>query len=288
MKIISEKWKIFQTDEFEYILLFNGKNSQKIKGKNSTGIVDVLNELQISDSFQKAEIELKKKFDVEFINNVIEWLEFNHFIKHENDNVVKNINLVGEFSEDEKLLSDFIANLPTGIIVNNYINLSKTKKIELIKGQTTLLIAPFWYNEKNIIKISELMVNSKDDFFYIELYGNGLTIGPLLNSSKGTACLNCIEKRKLFNSSNPTLIVENIINKEIINENIVNVFEIGHYSFNKTFIYNELVKILLNNNKSLYNKSLFMDFNKYENHEFKVIKTPNCRVCNPQTIFNPL
>jgi len=288
MLIISEKWKIFQTDKFEYILLASGKNSQKIKGKNATEIVDVLNELQIKDSFQEAIIELKKKFDVEFINNIIEWLEFNNFVERVNDNVAKKINLIGEFSEDERLLSDFITNLPIGLTVNNYVNLSKTKKIELIKGQTTLLIAPFWYNEKNILKVSDLMINSEDDFFYIELYCNGLTIGPLLNSSKGTACLNCIETRKLFNSSNPSLIIENIISKELINENTINVLEIGHYSFNKTFIYNELVKILLNNNKSLYSKSLFMDFNKYENFEFKVIKAPNCIVCNPQAIFNPL
>lgn len=288
MLIISEKWKIFQTAMFEYILLSNGKNSQKIKGNNATEIVDVLNELQVNKSFQSAEIELRKKYNIDFIENVIEWLEFNHFLKRVDDNVSKNINLVGEFSDDEELLADFIANLPIGITVNNYVNLSKTQNVELIEGQTTLLIAPFWYNEKNIIKISELMINSEDDFFYIELYGNGLTIGPLLNGSKGTACLNCIEKRKLFNSSNPSLILENIINKDVINENTVNVLEIGHYSFNKTFIYNELEKILLNNNKSLYNKSLFMDFNKYENHEFKVIKTPNCVVCNPQTIFNPL
>lgn len=288
MVILSDKWKIFQTDKLEYILLSSGNNSQKIKGNNASEIVDVLNEIQSNDSFQFAEKRLKQKYEDEFINNVLEWLEFNRFIKRENTTQVHNINIIGEFSADETLLKDFINNLPSGINVNHYVNLSKTKHIEVLEGQTTLLIAPFWHNEKNILAISELIIDSKDDFLYVELYNNGLTLGPLLNSSKGTACLNCIEKRKLFNSSNPTLILENIINKEMLNENILNAFEIGNFTYNKIFIYNELEKILFNKNKSLYSKSLFMDLHKYENNEIKVLKTPNCQICNPHTIYNPL
>ncbi len=288
MVILSDKWKIFQTDKLEYILLSSGNNSQKIKGNNASEIVDVLNEIQSNDSFQHAEKRLKEKYEEEFISNVLEWLEFNRFIKIEQTSKVHNINVIGEFSEDETLIKDFINNLPSGINVNHYVNLSKTKNIEILEGQTTLLIAPFWHNEKNILAISELIIDSKDDFFYVELYNNGLTLGPLLNSSKGTACLNCIEKRKLFNSSNPTLILENIINREMLNENVLNVFEIGNFAYNKIFIYNELEKILFNKNKALYNKSLFMDLHKYENNEIKVLKTPNCQICNPQIIYNPL
>lgn len=286
--MISNKWKIFQTDKLEYILLSSGCNSQKIKGNNASEIVDVLSEIQSSDCFQKSYNKLKERYDHELIVNILEWLEYNKFIKKSNATAVHNINIIGEFSEDETLLKDFIQNLPLGISVNNYVNLSKSPEIKIEKGQMTLLVAPFWYNEKNIIAISELIKDSQDDFLYIELYNNGLTLGPLLNSVKGTACLNCIEKRKLFNSSKPALILENIINKEMLQENILNVLEIGNFEYNKVFIYNELEKILLKANKSSYNKSLFLDLFKYENYEFMVLKAPNCQVCNPYTIYNPL
>ncbi|MGQ7854393.1 hypothetical protein ACUN24_09100 [Pedobacter sp. WC2501] len=288
MNISPEKWKIFQTEELEYILLSSGFNSQKIKGNNAPGIVEILSEIQSNHSFQEAKLKLKTKYDDEFIENVLEWLEYNKFIDNIRTKEIVYINIIGEFSDQEESIIDFINNLPDGIEVNHYVNLSETKNITIKEGQTTLLIAPFWHNQETIIAISELMMESEDDFFYVELYNNGLALGPLLNSSKGTACLNCIEKRKIFNSSNPALILENIINKGIKNENLVNVLQIGHSKTNNVLIYNELEKILLKQNKSAYNKSIFIDLDKYENSQFRIIKAPNCEVCNPKIIYNPL
>lgn len=288
MNALKDKWKIFQTDQLEYILLSNGNNSQKIKGNNAIQIVDVIDEIQNSSSHTDAKANLKTRYDENTVTNIFEWLSFNKFLNDDKQTGQVGLNIIGEFSNDEKLLRNFINTLPTELSVKSYVNLSKTNKVEIIKGFPTLLIAPFWHKQENINTIAKLMVESGDDFLYVELYNNGVSLGPLLNSSKGTACLSCIEKRKLFNTSNPTLILENIIDKNILTENKLSVFEIGHFDSNKIFIYNELKKLICEKNKSMYSKSVFIDLNKYENSQFRVIKTPNCEMCNPQIIYNPL
>ena len=285
-----KKWKILQIEPEEYILLSSENNIQKIKGKNSRAIIDVLDAMQSNSNIIEAKNKLLTSYEEDFINDVIEWLEYNKFIIKSESKSLKKINIIGEFSKNEDFLLDFLKNLPVGIIVNKVFNLSKSTDIFIDKDDNviTLLVAPFWYNKENIKKISKLIIETKTDFLHVEIFNNGIALGPLMNSSKGTVCLNCIEKRKIFNFSNPTLILENIIKKDVVSFNELNVLELGNFKLNKAFIYNELEKIILNDNKSLYNKSVFIDYNKYENNFFKVIKTPDCEICNSNVIYNPL
>lgn len=109
-----------------------------------------------------------------------------------------------------------------------------------------------------------------------------------MNLSKGTVCLQCIEERRIFNFQRPDIVVENLLNKGKKNYNSVDVLGIGQYDLNKTFIYNELKKILLQGNKGLYNKAVFIDFHRYASQFFYVVKSPNCSFCNQLTVYNPL
>ena len=199
------------------------------------------------------------------------------------------INIVGEFGNENSFIDEFKQSLPNNITINKIYDLSNLKILkDFEESFFTLIIAPLYYNKYNIELISNLQIKSKSDFLYVEIYNNGILIGPLMNSQKETVCLNCIEKRRVFNATNPKIIIDNLVEKEpkLISNN--NVFQIGNFNINCAFIYNEINKILSQNIKTLYNKSIFIDFNKYDNQFFELMKAPNCEICNNLTIYNPL
>lgn len=286
----SKNWKIIKSDIEEYILLSDSNTIKKIKGKNASDIISVLINIQ-----EKKDLDLKlntsfevNKFDLEYKENIINWLSTNNFITSAKSKECK-INIIGEFGNNDELINAFVNNLPESIFVNKIFDLSIPNCIDNINNTDnilTLILAPLYYNRDYIKKISELQISSKDDFLYIELYENGILLGPLMNLEKETVCLNCIEKRRIFNATSPSVIIENLISKDSDSISINNILKIGNFRNNSAFIYNELEKYLyLNKN---YNKSIFIDFNKYENQHFEVMKAPNCEFCNKQVIYNPL
>lgn len=276
-------WKIIQTDPDEYLLLSDSNTIKKVKGNNATDIITVLKHYQNNSVIPK-----ELNFDEEHLDNIQEWLEYNTFLKTP-DLIKTSINIVGEFGNDEILLNNFISNLPLNVEAKKFYNLSKNIDFKDFDSSIlTLLIAPFYYNKTSIKLLSELQQNSSSDFFQVELYNNGISLGPLMNYSKDTVCLNCIETRKIYNTSSPQIIVENLLQKEGDSITINNVLEIGDFEINKAFIYKELIKVIKNKDKNLYNKAVFIDFNQYENQNFAVLKTPNCKICNPIEIYNPL
>lgn len=286
------KWKIIQTNLDEYILLSDSNTIKKIKGKNATDIITVLDALQNNKSVKEIENILQlPSFHAGMVEDILDWLAFNKFIYLKSKSNM-NINIIGEFGEENLKLTHFIESLPNDISIDTIYNLSK-KDIELIPEKQvniplTLLIAPFFYNSINIQKICRLQQQSNSDFLFIELFNNGILLGPLMNSSKDTVCLNCIETRRLFNVSNPDLVIENIIDRKTSTDNSISVFDIGNFELNKVFIYNELSRAVERYGSNLYNKSIFIDFNNFENQHFNVYRTPNCDVCNPIIIYNPL
>jgi bacteriocin biosynthesis cyclodehydratase domain-containing protein len=282
-------WKIIQSDNNEYILLSDSDIIKKIKGKNSHDIVSVLLSLQKDTTNVKIREKISiENFEKEYINDIIEWLKHNHFIEEQNISTSK-INIIGEFGDDNFLLNEFIDYLKPKIEVNKIFNLSENNNLLEFKYDfLTLLIGPFFYNQDNIKKISELQEDKNIDFLYTEIYQNGILLGPLMNLEKETACLNCLKIRRVFNTSTPSIIIENLIKKNNVSITNNNVFEIGDFNINKVFIYNELKNIITNSNKKLYNKSIFIDFNKYQNQYFNITKAPNCNFCVDKTIYNPL
>ncbi|PTT71919.1 hypothetical protein DBR25_15820, partial [Chryseobacterium sp. HMWF001] len=165
-------WKIIQTDTDEYLLLSDSNTIKKIKGSNASDIIKVLMHNQNNSATTE-----KLDFDKEHIENIQEWLEYNAFLKTP-DLTKTSINIIGEFGNDESLLRDLIHNLPLNIEVKEFYNLSRNTDIkDFDNSLLTLLIAPFYYNKENIKLISELQQNSKSDFFQIELYNNGISIG---------------------------------------------------------------------------------------------------------------
>ena len=283
------KWKVIQSEIDEFILLSDSLNIQKLKGKNAHDIVSVLLYLQGDTTTTKILTEFPiKHFEIEYIENIKEWLTFNKFLSKCSIEPIK-MNIIGEFGNDSKLLDEFIKKLPDNFSSNKIHNLSLFQKIDNFdQSAFTLLIAPFFYNQTIITQLGEIQLNTKNDFLFIELFQNGIAIGPLMNLERDTVCINCIEKRRIFNYISPKIIIDNLLEKENQAINLNNVFEIGNFSINCNFIYNELLKYANKVNNHLYNKSVFIDFNRYENQSYDILKVPHCEICNNTIIYNPL
>jgi bacteriocin biosynthesis cyclodehydratase domain-containing protein len=289
MKYKSKNWNIKQSDVNEYILLSDSNTIKKIKGKNASDIISVLLNIQNSETkIEFKEIFLIDRFEKNYTSDITDWLLFNNFIYVENT-LEQKINIVGEFGNDENLIAQLVNKFPKNITINKLYNLSITNILDNYNDNVfTLIIAPLYYNANNVKIISELQLKSQSDFLYVELYENGILVGPLMNSQKETVCLNCIEKRRVFNATNPDIIIENLISKDDKSIIINNIFEIGNFDINCAFIINEIQKILFFNKKTMYNKSIFIDYSNYENQLFELMKAPNCEICNNLTVYNPL
>ena len=283
------KWKIIQSEIDEFVLLSDSLNIQKLKGKNAHDIVSVLLHMQGDTNSPNLLAEFPiEHFEIEYIEDIKEWLAFNNFLPSSSIVPIK-MNVIGEFGDNFKLINEFIKKLPEYYSINKVHNLSLNLKIENFdQSAFTLLIAPFYYNQNIINQIGEIQLNTKNDFLLIELFQNGIGIGPLMNLDRDTVCINCIEKRRMFNYNAPKVIIENILEKKVGSVNINNVLEIGNFNINCNFIYNELLKYSKKTSSHLYNKSVFIDFNRYENQSYEVLKVPHCEICNNTIIYNPL
>lgn len=283
------KWKVIQSDIDEFILLSDSLNIQKLKGKNAQDIVSVLLYMQGDTTSTKMLTEFTiKHFEIEYIEDIKEWLVFNNFLSKSSVEPIK-MNIIGEFGDNLKLLDEFIISLPINYSINKVHNLSISHTIEDFDPSTfTLLLAPFYYNQDIIKQLGNIQTNSKNDFLLIEMFQNGIGIGPLMNLNLDTVCINCIEKRRIFNYNTPKVIIENILEKKGNEVNLNSVFQIGNFNINCNFIYNELFKYSNKTSTHLYNKSIFIDFNRYENQSYDILKVPHCEICNSTIIYNPL
>lgn len=288
------KWKIIQLDAEEYLLLADSSTIKKIKGQQASDLIAVLSFIQEQKPMDTLVLEGCPSFlQQDKKEDLLSWLVENkllapHTIKHE----PYLIDIIGEFGCDLQQMTAFIAGLPESIRVSNVYNLSDTNCPPFNEGREgvalTLLLGPYFYNAPTIAKISAFQKTQSDDFLFVEFYANGILLGPLMNSDKDTVCLSCVEKRKLFNTFNPEVLMEHIWEKERMKDHVISVFDIGSFALYSSFVYNELQKVLLHKNRTLYNKATFIDFNRYNNQFFRVLKSPSCSICSNLSLFNPL
>ncbi|MGG5506126.1 MULTISPECIES: hypothetical protein [unclassified Myroides] len=289
-----EKWKIIQTDSEEYFLLSDSTTIKKIKGKSAPAMIAVLASIQEEKPMDTLVLDCCPSFlQKEKREDLVSWLVENKFIHLESVTPAPlYVDLIGEFGKEQQLLDTFIKGLPEQIQINRIYNLSDGVNLESVEESEsvalTLLVGPFFYNAQTVEQISLFQQTRTSDFLFVEFYENGLLLGPLMNSSKDTVCLACVETRKIFNLSNPDLLINHLWTKERLEEHPISVFTIGSFPVYTSFIYNELQRILLRNNKVLYDKAFFIDFNQYKNQSFRVLKSPSCGICNMLSLYNPL
>lgn len=288
------KWKIIQLDPEEYVLLSDSSTIKKIKGQQAPDLIAVLRSIQEQKTIDDLVLDQCPSFlQQDKKEDLFSWLVENKLLApHITKQETYNIDIIGEFGHDVQQITAFIAGLPELIRVSTIYNLSDPLCPEFGRstkvGALTLLIGPYFYNASTIAKISGFQTTQSSDFLFVECYENGILLGPLMNSEKDTVCLSCVEKRKLFNTVNPQVIMEQIWEKERMQEHVLSVFDIGSFTLHASFIYNELNKVLLRKNKTLYNKAAFIDFNQYNNQFFRVLKSPSCSNCGKLALYNPL
>ncbi|MGQ8868419.1 hypothetical protein [Myroides sp. TSA_177.3] len=289
-----KKWKIIQTHPTEYILLSDSNSIKKITGKDTSDIITVLRlaqeQLPIPPYLPLSDTSILQQNRVEELRS---WLTLHQFITTDTKlNTPLYLDIIGEFGTDLTLLHTFIAGLPEQIKVSTIYNLSleEQPKFQISEHPValTLLVGPYFYNTTTIRHISAWQQMSSSDFLFVELYENGLLLGPLMNSRKGTVCLNCIEARKVFNTTASAVFIDHFWDIERIKDHAIPVWEIGTFSIATSFIYNELYKIMVQCDKALYNKAIFLDFNRYHNQYFTVLSSPSCEFCMNLSIYNAL
>lgn len=289
-----KKWKIIQTRPTEYILLSDSNSIKKITGKDASDMIAVLTlvqeQLPIPPDLPLLNASILQQNRIEELRS---WLMLHQFITADTKlNTPLYLDIIGEFGTDLTLLHTFIAGLPEQIEVSTVYNLSLEEhpKFQISEHPValTLLVGPYFYNTTTIRHISAWQQTSSTDFLFVELYENGLLLGPLMNSHKGTVCLSCIETRKIFNTTAPAVLIDHLWDIERIEDHAISVWEIGTFSITTSFIYNELYKIMVQCDKALYNKAIFIDFNRYHNQYFTVLSSPSCEFCANLSIYNPL
>lgn len=288
------KWKIIQLDSEEYLLLSDSSTIKKIKGQQASELIAVLSFIQEQKTLDALVLDQCPDFlQQDKKEELLSWLVENKLLPPPTTEQ-KNycIDIIGEFGHDIQQVSAFIKGLPESIHVSTVYNLSDSLCPEFDQTREaislTLLIGPYFYNASTIAKISAFQMTQSSDFLFVEFYENGILLGPLMNSAKDTVCLHCVETRKLFNASNPEVIMEHIWEKKRLQEHVMSVFDIGSFALYSAFVYNELKKVLFRKNKTLYNKAAFIDFNRYNNQFFRVLKSPACSICSNLAIYNPL
>lgn len=288
-----KKWKIIQTDHNEYIVLSDSNSIKKIKGKDATDMIAVLalvqEQVPIPPDFTFSYPYVSQK---DRVNDLLSWLTMHQFIYPDIEKKMEmKLDIIGEFGVHSNLLQTFIKGLPDQIKVSNVYNISE-ENIVLQPADSsatlTLLVGPYFYNAKTIQQISLVQQTTSTDFLFVELFENGILLGPLMNHQKGTVCLNCIEMRKMFNATTPAILMEQLLEKERIKDHPFSVWEIGSFSINTAFIYNELHKIMIEGDKTRYNKAVFVDFHRYHNQYLMVLGDPSCEFCNDLSVYCPL
>jgi len=289
-----KKWKIIQTNPKEYILLSDSNSIKKITGKDAPDMIAVLalvqEQLPIPPDLLLSDTSILPQNRVE---ELLSWLTLHQFVIPNMElNTPLYLDIIGEFGTDLTLLDAFITGLPEQIKVSTVYNLSREEQPEFQSSEhpvaLTLLIGPYFYNTTTIQHISAWQQTKSSDFLFVELYENGLLLGPLMNSHKGTVCLNCIETRKIFNTTTPDVLIDHLWDIKRIKDHALSVLEIGAFTINAALLYNELYKIIVQCDKSLYNKAVFIDFNRYHNQYFSVLSSPSCEFCANLAIYNPL
>lgn len=289
-----KKWKIIQTNPKEYILLSDSNSIKKITGKDASDMIAVLalvqEQLPIPPDLFFSDASILQQNRVE---ELLSWLTLHQFIVPDREVPTPlYLDIIGEFGTDLTLLHAFMTGLPEQIKVATIYNLSMEEQPVFQSSEypvvLTLLVGPYFYNTTTIQHISAWQQTTSSDFLFVELYENGLLLGPLMNSHKGTVCLNCIETRKIFNSTAPDMLIDHLWDIERLKDHTLSVLEIGAFTINASLLYNELYKIMVQRDKSLYNKAVFIDFNRYHNQYFTVLSSPSCGFCANLSIYNPL
>lgn len=289
----NKKWKIIQTHHKEYIVLSDSNSIKKIKGNDATDMIAILalvqEKLPIPPDFAFSYPYVSSK---DRVSDLLSWLAMHQFIYPDIEKkTVVGLDLIGEFGIHSNLLQTFKKGLPNQINVSSVYNLSEENIVLQPTDSSaalTLLVGPYFYNEKTIQQISLLQQASAADFLFVELFENGILLGPLMNHQKGTVCLNCIETRKMFNATTPDILIDQLLEQERVKDHPFSVWEIGSFSINTAFIYNELYKIMIEGDKTLYNKAVFIDFHRYHNQYLTVLSNPSCEFCGNFSVYCPL
>lgn len=192
-------WKVYQQSQNEFILLSDSDNIKKVKGNSANDIISVLlnHQAKSIDSTLDSNytsIDLSK----DYIESIEAWLEQNQLIDTlDYDKEIQNINVIANFGGQpqsstplKSKLGDYNINLKNAYDISNLTSIDNSL--------FTVVIGPLYYDSDVIDTISDFQRNLNNDILYIELYNNGISLGPLMNPKKGTVCLKCIESRRVL------------------------------------------------------------------------------------------
>jgi len=216
---LGDNYNLLVSSHFDEIFLINSdEDIRSISGEGIEDVYKIISWVKENKIISRDEvISFFKEYDLEYVNNIVDWLLDEEIFIIEDDTIDK---ICVFFCCDEKIVSLIKENNNSSIFINNIDSLQGFKTIDLL-----VVIYPF-AGLKNIYQeIDKFSLNRDVKTLYVDLYEKSISIGPLMSLKEGTCSLECLITRRLNNAQDSIKFKKFIdnnfvkVNSKIINKN---------------------------------------------------------------------
>lgn len=284
---------LYENDNQLYMGFGDGYLS-KIEGDDVFYVKEILKNLSNSDALVKSDKlyqELDEKIEIEkdYFDSLLEWLKGNGIITYVEDeslkvNKILNVGIIGASNtEQESIINDINKNLLADGEFSLNLKNADDENIDFC-----LVFSPMLNKEINFDFFRELYAR-KTPHLYIDFSAFSVTLGPAINPSLKMHCMNCFFKRRISNTSNPSVYL-NLIKLDNNQMRHVSITDSNVYNTLVEWLSNEVIRLIASDWESsgVLGKTKTINFVTDEFNVSRVIKTVNCDVCNERQIYRPL
>lgn len=254
----------------------------QVSGEQVLIVAEILKRLKSEPNSDIIFEKVKSKIDndKELFVQIIDWLISNEIvvpIKASSSGTTT----VGFFSTSENIDS-------LSKILNQRLSKFRWIGIESLDAAmsgTTLIVvfAPIFKDYDCFLQLNEKAYKAGVTLFHISVDNSSFTLGPISEPISKSPCLQCYAKRKIVNFENPEKYLSFV---ESFNESSLHLFDITktpYFEAVLNYLDIELSKYLVAGGKysSLIGRSVTFDNFDFQVSRARVLKIPDCNVCNP-------
>lgn len=261
----------------------------KVQGDDLIYIKTLIEELKIVKEALRNDlfdiVSSKIKISKNHYFSLLEWLIQNGILTEDiNSKDVEIINIgvlgVGENSslEIEKKLNEFLDN-------SNY---SFKYSKDVFNSNLILLFSPILNKELNYTILEEIY-KSKIPHIYADLSLNSISVGPAIIPDIKMHCMKCFFKRRISNTKRPKQYLD-FFNLDIESSYIENISNYSYFNTLVEVLSNEIYNLLKTEWEygDIIGKSKTINFLSNEFNVSRILKTPDCDICNERYIVRPV
>jgi molybdopterin/thiamine biosynthesis adenylyltransferase len=274
-------------------------NLIKITGKNKEILEQIIGSFSQTEDIEEAFLKAGNSVDKGFFLQAVGWLKENQILvngdrkRQEAQNI--KIALYGDFADEAEVSEKLISKLNTEFLDYSLGSFSRSSQNDFsvdtfLKGIDIILLFSPLYNDSEVIDLINRNAYKKNiPVFHAGLDNTTAILGPIVDPSLLTPCIDCYEKRRFSNLDNADGFWNFITIK---GKRKIHSANITH---NRIFpVFAELISKELSNFWSegaafspLLSRSIKFDLVNYEIIKSKILRVNSCDVCNKQTVYAP-